>query len=116
MAAVERLPALHYSVDFILFSFGIIVSLWNFDTIRGSLMKPKWQKLASRPRKYAHSSVSSLVQSLLPKDTLLRTYYQLSKTSILNGGFKQKRCKKIGILSLSSVRFSTYVTSLLFKS
>ena len=25
-------------------------------------------------RKYAHSSFSSLVQSLLPKDTLLRTY------------------------------------------
>ena len=31
-------------------------------------MTPKW------PRKYAHSSISSLVQSLLPKDTLLRTY------------------------------------------
>ena len=26
------------------------------------------------PRKYAHSSFSSLVQSLLPKNTLLRTY------------------------------------------
>ena len=26
------------------------------------------------PRKYAHSSFSSLVQSLLPKDTLLRTF------------------------------------------
>ena len=26
------------------------------------------------PRIYAHSSISSLVQSLLPKDTLLRTY------------------------------------------
>ena len=34
-------------------------------------MKPKWQKLASLA--YAHSSFSSLVQSLLPKDTLLRT-------------------------------------------
>ena len=32
-----------------------------------------FQKLA-RPRKYAHSSYSSLVQSLPPKDTLLRTY------------------------------------------
>ena len=33
VAAVERLPALHYSVDFILFSFGImgfIVELWNY--------------------------------------------------------------------------------------
>ena len=37
-------------------------------------MKPNWQKLASLARKYAHSSFSSLVQSLLPKDTLLRTY------------------------------------------
>ena len=27
------------------------------------------------PRKYAHSGFSSLVQFLLPKDTLLRTYY-----------------------------------------
>ena len=30
------------------------------------------------PRKYAHSSFSSLVQSLLPKDTLLRTYRDTS--------------------------------------
>ena len=33
-------------------------------------MKPIWHKLAS----LAHSSFSSLMQSLLPKDTLLRTY------------------------------------------
>ena len=48
VVAVERLPALHYSVDF-LFScpLGSWVSLWDFETIRGSLMKPKWQKLAS---------------------------------------------------------------------
>ena len=47
VAAVERLPALHYSV--ILFSspLGSWVSLWNFETIRGSLMTPKWQKLVS---------------------------------------------------------------------
>ena len=32
-------------------------------------MKPKWQKLDSPAREYAHSSFSSLVQSLLPKDT-----------------------------------------------
>ena len=33
VAAVERLPVLHYSVDFILLSFGImsfIVELWNY--------------------------------------------------------------------------------------
>ena len=41
VAAVERLPALHYSVDFIFLSFGSLVSLWNFTTIRGSLMMPK---------------------------------------------------------------------------
>ena len=47
VAAVERLPALHYSVDFIFMSFEIMGSLRNFETIRGSLMKPKWQKLGS---------------------------------------------------------------------
>ena len=47
MAAVERLPALHYSVDFLFLSLGSWVSLWNFETIRLSLTKPKWQKLAS---------------------------------------------------------------------
>ena len=47
VAAVERLPALHYSVDFIYLSFGFMGSLWNFETIRGLLMTPKRQKLAS---------------------------------------------------------------------
>ena len=37
VAAVERLPALHYSVDFIFLSFGIM----------GFILTPKWQKLAS---------------------------------------------------------------------
>ena len=42
-------------------------------------MTPKLQKLASRnwlvwPRKYAHSGFSSLVQSLISRDSLLRTY------------------------------------------
>ena len=41
VAALERLPALHYSVYFIFSSFGTWVSLWNFETIRGSLMRPK---------------------------------------------------------------------------
>ena len=40
MAAVERLPALHYSVDFIFLSFGNMGFIGNFETIRGSLMKP----------------------------------------------------------------------------
>ena len=47
MAAVERLPALHYSVDSFSCPLGSWVLLLNFETIRGSLMKPKWQKLAS---------------------------------------------------------------------
>ena len=37
-------------------------------------MKPEWQKLASLAQKYAHSSFDSLMQSLLLRDTLLRTY------------------------------------------
>ena len=51
VAAVERLPAHHYSVDFISCPLGSLVSLWNFETIRGSLMTPKWQKLASLAQK-----------------------------------------------------------------
>ena len=47
MAAVVRLPALHYSVGFILLSFGIMGFIVELEIIRGSLMKPKWQKLAS---------------------------------------------------------------------
>ena len=38
VAAVERLPALHYSVDFIFFSFGImgfIVELLNYKRVTG---------------------------------------------------------------------------------
>ena len=47
VAAIERLPVLHYSVDFIFCPLGSWVSLWNFEIIRGSLTKPKWPKLAS---------------------------------------------------------------------
>ena len=47
VAAVERLHALHYSVDFIFCPLGSWVSLCDFETIRGSLMKPNWQNLAS---------------------------------------------------------------------
>ena len=51
VAAVERLSALHYSVDFIFLSFGIIDFIVELKTTRGSLMKPKWQKLASLAQK-----------------------------------------------------------------
>ena len=36
-----------YSVDLFSCPLGSWVSLWNFETIRGSLMKPNWQKVAS---------------------------------------------------------------------
>ena len=39
-------------------------------------MKPEWQKLASLAQEIC-TSFSSLVQSLLPRDTLLRTYCTL---------------------------------------
>ena len=38
-------------------------------------MIPKWPKLASLAQKYVHPSFRSLVHSLLPKNTLLRTYF-----------------------------------------
>ena len=38
-------------------------------------MRPKWPKLASLSQEICTLSFSYLVQSLLPKDTLLRTYY-----------------------------------------
>ena len=47
VAAVEGLPALHCSVYLFFFPLRSWVSLWNFETIRGSLMTPNWQKLAS---------------------------------------------------------------------
>ena len=47
VAAVGRLPALHYSVDFIFLSIGIM----GFIAIRGLLIRPKWPKLASQARK-----------------------------------------------------------------
>ena len=75
VVAVERLPALPYSVDLVFLSFGIIGFIVELYTIRGSLMMPKWPKLASLvQKKYAHSSFSSLVLCLLSKDTLLRAY------------------------------------------
>ena len=48
------------------------MSLWNFETIRGSLMWPNWLKLASLAQKFAHSSFSSFVHSLLPKDNIFK--------------------------------------------
>ena len=46
---IRFLFSLFCSLRQLLFScpLGSWVSLWNFETIRGSLMKPKWQKLAS---------------------------------------------------------------------
>ena len=51
VAAVERLPALRYSVFLFSCPLGSWVALWNFETIRGSLLRPKWPKLASLAQK-----------------------------------------------------------------
>ena len=59
VAVVERLPALHYS-DLFYCPLGSWVSLCNFETIRGSLMRLKWPKLASLGQKNMHTLVSVL--------------------------------------------------------
>ena len=41
-------------------------------------MRPNWPKLASLAQKFAHSSFSSLVHSLLPKDNLFKTIFNLT--------------------------------------
>ena len=51
-------------------------------------MKPKWQKLASLAQEICTSSFSSSVQSLLPKDTLLRTY--LTSLQLVTGTVWQR--------------------------
>ena len=77
MSAVERLPALYNSVDFIFVSSGNIwIPLWNFETIRRSLVRPKCLKLASLAQKICTLyTFSSLVYSLLPlpKDNLFKS-------------------------------------------
>ena len=57
-------------------------------SVRGSLMRvTKWPKLVW-PRKYAHSSFNSLVHSLLPNDTLLRTY--LTSLQLVTGTVRRR--------------------------
>ena len=69
-------------------------------------MMPKWPKLASLAQKYVHSIFSSLVHSLLPKDTLLRTYSRNRQDSMTNKHETQitKRIHKISIALEQSVR------------
>ena len=42
-----------FTIVYILFScpLGLLVSLWHFETIRGSLMRPKWPNVASLVQK-----------------------------------------------------------------
>ena len=58
VAAVERLPALY---QIVVFSCSLVsmIPLWNFKTIRGLLMKPKWLKQASAcmVKKFDHSTL-----------------------------------------------------------
>ena len=73
MATEVNLTALNYSVSFIFVSFGIMDPLLNFETIRGLLMRLKWLKLASLAQKTCSLyTFSSLVYSLLPKDSHLK--------------------------------------------
>ena len=87
VAAVERLPALHYSVDFIFLSFGIMASLWNFETIRGSLMKPKWQKLASLAQEicklWFQFFGAVFASKGYPFKNILHHFYKISKLTLL---------------------------------
>ena len=55
MEAVERLPVIHSSVDFIFLSFGSWILLLNFETVTGSIMRPKCPKLANLEKNYLHS-------------------------------------------------------------
>ena len=48
-------------------------------------MKPKWQKLASPSQEIITLYFSSFVKSLLPKDTLLRTYLYPQQTLFVVG-------------------------------
>ena len=40
-------------------------------------MRPKWLNVLVWPRKFAHSSFSSLVHSLLPKDNLFKNIFPI---------------------------------------
>ena len=72
VVAVERLSALHYSVDCIFLSFVIIGSICKFEIMSGSLMRPKWPKLASLAQKPCTLWFQFLVHSLLPRDNLFK--------------------------------------------
>ena len=76
VAAVEPLPALHYSVDLFSCPFGSRVSFGNFGIIIRSLMRPKWSKVASLAKKTCTQSFSSSVHSLLPKDNLFKNIFE----------------------------------------
>ena len=77
VAVVERLPALHYSVDFIFLPFGIMGFIENFETVRGSLIRSIWPKLVW-PRKCVHSILSSLLHSSFPTDNLFKNIFTYS--------------------------------------
>ena len=55
----------------VLFGMPGIMKVWP-----GLPYETPFPVLFRMPRKYAHSGFSSLMHSLLPKDTLLRTYFK----------------------------------------
>ena len=71
LAPIEAV--LHYSVD-LFCPLGSWASLWNFETIRGSLMTPKWQKLASLAQKICTLRFQFFGAVFASKEYPLRTY------------------------------------------
>ena len=65
-------------------SLGSWLSLWNYETIRGSLMGLEWPTLASQDQKTCTLyNFSSLVYSLRLKDKLLKNIFDFSKIFLL---------------------------------
>ena len=61
-------------------------------------MRPKWPKLATWPRKFAHSSFTSSVHSLLPKDNLFKNILDIKYKTMRGHMSRQKKRYPVGIL------------------
>ena len=101
MAAVERLAALHYSVDFIFLSFGIMGFIVELETIRGALMKPKWQKLASLAQKLCTLWFPFFGAFFASKGYPFKSIFKVKGLFL--------KCKHMFYLSIYSMRIAEYV-------
>ena len=52
--------------------------MWNYETIRASLIRPKWLKQASLAQKVCSLHSSSSVDSLLPKDDISKDIFDFT--------------------------------------